>query len=709
MINTKCRHEKATLMKKTIFTVSLLTLFFGAAKAQTYKRLLTEDFGKPSDGSLPVFGNINTAPATQIAPGISDYAVKTVNALSDGQYAVVTNPDLVDDYGGAYNDRWMNAGDHTDGTGYMMLINANPARQGETVGTYYLFSTNTLDVPGATYRIGFWGANVLGTAPLQNAKNGLVGLAIRDGNGTGTSYSANTWSLPRNTSGDRTGVMPWQNLTSNFTLPLTYKSAALYFNFYNSDTNSSPEGNDLALDDIVIEMQVVSLSGRIFNDANANGVVEAGENGISGVGNTLFVYLTDNTGKVIAKAPVDANGNYSLTGEVPFATGNIGLKTIVSSANLVLGTIAPTAASYPDTYTPASETTNGAPGAVAGTANGQMTFESTAVDMTNLNFGLNRTPVADDKTFSNLPKSTFSATPPAGFGSVVGYVSTGLNNPVLAPLSGSDSEDCVICSTGSTFIVESVKTSNTKLFYDFGGSIGVQEVVPGTSTATITNFDPSRMVIYGAVGSGESNDPLEFKYQLVDAAGVASVPATYSLSTSSSLPVTLTSFTAKKGEGLTTRLDWSTVSEANSKRFEVQRSTDAKAWNTIAAVDAKGESSQLALYFFVDTAPAPGENLYRLKMIDQDGTFTYSRIESERFAFASLYPNPTAEKIKISGVADADVAKVSLLSLDCKVVYTTSKLVQGEIDVKNIANGTYIVAIRLKNGTTRNSKIVIVK
>ncbi len=696
-------------MKKTIFTVSLLALFLVQAKGQSYKTLLIENFGKPSDGSTPVFGNINTNPAAQIAPGSSDYLVKTVNPLSDGQYAVVTNPDLVDDYGGAYNNRWMNAGDHTDGTGYMMLINANPARQGENAGTYYLFSTSTLDVPGATYRIGFWGANVLGLAPLQNAKDGFVGLAIRDGNGTGTYYSSQSWALPRSTTGVRTGPMPWQSLSSNFTLPLSYASSALYFNFYNSDTNSSPEGNDLALDDIVIEMQVVSLSGRVFNDANANGIIEAGENGISGAGNTLFVYLTDNTGKIIAKAPVDANGNYALTDEVPYATGNIGLKTIVSASDLVLGTIAPASATYPGTYTPVSENTNGAPGAVAGEANGQMTFTSTATDMTNLNVGLNRPPVADDKSFTNLPQSTFSQTPPAGFSAVSGYVAVSINDPALEPLSGTDLEDCSTCSNGSTFIVESVKTSNTKLFYDFGGSIGVQEIIPGTSTATIPNFDPSKMVIFGAKGSGDAANPLEFTYQLVDAAGTVSVPATYSLSTTSSLPVTLTHFSVRKGEGETARINWSTASEANSKLFEVQRSADAKIWETIATIDAMGTSSIVADYHFIDPTPLSGENLYRLKMVDQDGSFAYSRIQDAHFVLAKLYPNPTADKIKINGMADGDVASVSLLSLGGKVVLTSTRITQGEVDVKNVANGTYIVAITLKNGTTRHSKIVIAK
>ncbi|WP_146202213.1 hypothetical protein [Dyadobacter jejuensis] len=108
------------------------------------------------------------------------------------------------------------------------------------------------------------------------------------------------------------------------------------------------------------------------------------------------------------------------------------------------------------------------------------------------------------------------------------------------------------------------------------------------------------------------------------------------------LPVTLISFTATKVSGgaerSTALLIWQTSSEVNSDRFDIERSQDGKKWSSIGNVAAGGDKSSNTNYSFIDKTPTydrtrPGENLYRLKMIDKDGTFAYSRIQSLDFGF----------------------------------------------------------------------------
>lgn len=89
------------------------------------------------------------------------------------------------------------------------------------------------------------------------------------------------------------------------------------------------------------------------------------------------------------------------------------------------------------------------------------------------------------------------------------------------------------------------------------------------------------------------------------------------------LPVKLTSFKAAK-EGKVVSLNWSTTEEIGSDRFEVERSMDGKVWSFIGEVKANGTTRNLNLYHFTDVQPAQGQNLYRLKMIDQDNTFAFS-------------------------------------------------------------------------------------
>ena len=173
------------------------------------------------------------------------------------------------------------------------------------------------------------------------------------------------------------------------------------------------------------------------------------------------------------------------------------------------------------------------------------------------------------------------------------------------------------------------------------------------------------------------------------------------------LPVTLTSFTAQK-ESTTTFLNWSTTSETNSDRFEVQRSQNGKNWEKIGTVASNGESTALRNYSFTDPKPVTGENLYRLRMVDKDETFAYSRIRSITFGEVSdlsVYPNPSSDFINIRDYAD--VKEISILDLKGNTVYQSDTLQTGEVDVRDLLPGIYSVQISRINGVQSAQKIVV--
>src|SRR5262249_11305088 len=115
---------------------------------------------------------------------------------------------------------------------------------------------------------------------------------------------------------------------------------------------------------------------------------------------------------------------------------------------------------------------------------------------------------------------------------------------------------------------------------------------------------------------------------------------TFQIVIEKALPVTLVSFKAL-AEGQTTSLSWTTSEETNSDRFDIERSQNGKNWAKIGSVASHKESAVNQYYSFVDAAPLRGDNLYRLKMVDLDETFAYSRIENVNFkGIALVYPNP---------------------------------------------------------------------
>lgn len=94
---------------------------------------------------------------------------------------------------------------------------------------------------------------------------------------------------------------------------------------------------------------------------------------------------------------------------------------------------------------------------------------------------------------------------------------------------------------------------------------------------------------------------------------------------STPLPVELIAF---QGEpmGTVNHLTWSTATERDNDRFEVERSADGEAFGKIGTVGGAGTSQQPIHYALDDAAPLNGVNYYRLKQVDLDGTYTYSPV-----------------------------------------------------------------------------------
>jgi hypothetical protein len=138
------------------------------------------------------------------------------------------------------------------------------------------------------------------------------------------------------------------------------------------------------------------------------------------------------------------------------------------------------------------------------------------------------------------------------------------------------------------------------------------------------------------------------------------------------LPVTLVSFTGKAVEK-TVALKWITTEEINASHFEVQRSGDARNFEPIAEVDAKGESKVVVEYTFADQTPLPGTNYYRLKQIDLDGSYAFSKTISVLYDAKikiNIYPNPVTDVLRIE--SSAGLQSVEIFGVDGSKVMGTA-------------------------------------
>lgn len=171
------------------------------------------------------------------------------------------------------------------------------------------------------------------------------------------------------------------------------------------------------------------------------------------------------------------------------------------------------------------------------------------------------------------------------------------------------------------------------------------------------------------------------------------------------LPLNLLNFNGRTNAQQQTELNWQTANEVNTKTFEVQWRTDAATFATIGNIAAK--TGTYNSYDFLHHNPSEGNNYYRLKMFDVDGSFTYSAIvktgAKNNHNNISVNPNPVSSTLNISLQADKDELVFFRLINNNGSTFTTKSFMikKGSNafswDIKHLAAGTYFITSTNKN------------
>ena len=133
------------------------------------------------------------------------------------------------------------------------------------------------------------------------------------------------------------------------------------------------------------------------------------------------------------------------------------------------------------------------------------------------------------------------------------------------------------------------------------------------------------------------------------------------------IPVELSSFTATVDQN-NVELNWLTATETNNQGFEIERNSGS-GFEKIGYIPGFGTTTEEHSYSFTDVVKSSGNYSYRLKQIDFNGTFEYSKtVEVEAvlpnvYSLAQNYPNPFNPTTKITFSLAAD-SKVSLKVFD---------------------------------------------
>ncbi|HRH04139.1 MAG TPA: PKD domain-containing protein [Bacteroidia bacterium] len=194
----------------------------------------------------------------------------------------------------------------------------------------------------------------------------------------------------------------------------------------------------------------------------------------------------------------------------------------------------------------------------------------------------------------------------------------------------------------------------------------------------------------------------------VNSAGVAIDDFQISGTSNDPLPVQFLNFSGVATESSNLVL-WSTASESNNAGFELERSASGFDWEKLVFIKGAGNSSETKKYNFLDMQPSSNTCYYRLKQMDYNGQYTYSKTISitrnteQGLYLQQVFPNPTNGIIHLNFNKHTE-KDITLVVYDMHGKTLIQKVIEaGQLNYLfdftsyGLANGSYLLCLKSAN------------
>lgn len=584
---------------------------------------------------------------------------------------------------------------------------ATPANT-NSLGNFVWFDANSNGIQDAA-ETGVPGVMVT----LYNNAGTAIAVTTTDGDGqylfTGLAdgnYSVGFVNYPGGF--DLTTKSATNDLTGSDADRITGRTATVTLNFAAGGTSRDNRSLDAGL-----VTTRAALGDKVWSDLNNNGTQDGGEYGIPGVTVSLFrpgfgldgVAGNGDDALPVASMITDGKGNYFFSNLAP---GDYELEFTTIPAGML----------FTQQNTPGDNQNNTNSDAVPANANGRtgtITLSAGETDLT-VDAGLT---VPRPATIGNFVWDDFNAngiqdaTEP-GIGGILVTLYNSLNAPVgSAVTDGNGKWQITNIPAGTGYYV--IFSPNLPSFNT--------TATPGSNPAwTTQNLGANGT---GAIDSGSESDVdsdvtttgasagRTAAFNIVSGNNFPNIDAgIVNWASGNVLPIQLVSFVAQP-QNNRVQLNWVVASEVNVSRYEILYSTNGTNFISIGTQPATHSSNYSQLH----TSPQQGFNYYRLKIIDIDGSVSYSEIRKVNFGKAgdmvSLYPVPANAFVNITVTAGmtGKPAIIRLFSVDGSLMLqqNITTFSQTEtINVSKLAAGKYILSMFINNETV-NRQIEIVR
>ncbi|MFI5237762.1 MAG: T9SS type A sorting domain-containing protein [Ignavibacteriales bacterium] len=207
----------------------------------------------------------------------------------------------------------------------------------------------------------------------------------------------------------------------------------------------------------------------------------------------------------------------------------------------------------------------------------------------------------------------------------------------------------------------------------------------------------------------------------VDFIGTDGIRYDRKILTDSALPVELDNFTGRKMQN-EILLEWETLTEISNRGFEVLRQVDKNNWDILGFVEGNGNSNAPKKYFFIDKLISWGKYYYRLKQIDTDGNYEFSKVVyvdagniPNGFVLEENYPNPfnplTTIKFAIAMTQEAELKIFDILGNEVAILFNEiaegGRVYEIKFDGKNLPSGLYLYVLKSEKIFTSKKMLLL--
>ena len=232
-----------------------------------------------------------------------------------------------------------------------------------------------------------------------------------------------------------------------------------------------------------------------------------------------------------------------------------------------------------------------------------------------------------------------------------------------------------------------------------GGSIGLLKIIKNEDSAKKTIALPTTLV---NTTVSEAFNGTSYVLQ-----GTIGEFSSFYFSNSAIIPLPLNLLTFKGSlHNDATLLEWETANEINTSNFVVERSTDGRNFQEIATVTAVGNSAVNNKYSYTDndvTRQSSSVVYYRLKVVDNDGSYNYSDVVTITLPFVTskvaLFPNPASHVVNVTITTEIDgKVKWQLVDNAGRIVNHNSIVAKKGnnnimINLNRLSSGTYFLIV----------------